>query len=145
MEFRKSDRLNLEIAKGSWTYFQEVINLKITRKITKQISRESVQLFLCSRCLLKCFAVFGVVSDVKVGDEVFLKNISNSETIARGMVNSLYPNQKVGSTEIGCDWCELNIQVAVKRDENLVRPIQTTIGASIALSFRWFVKSEKDA
>ncbi|KAK9061396.1 hypothetical protein SSX86_018577 [Deinandra increscens subsp. villosa] len=75
---------------------------------------------------------------LRVGDEVFLKSISNSETVARGMVNSLDPNQKVGGTEIGRDWCEVNIQVAVKRDENLVRPygsldtIQAAIGASIA-------------
>ncbi|KAJ0940416.1 putative transposase, Tnp1/En/Spm [Helianthus annuus] len=76
---------------------------------------------------------------LRVGDEVFLKSILNStEIVARGRIQSLDPNDLVGGTEIGPEWCEVNIQVPIKKDENLVRPyglfstIQDCIGASIA-------------
>ncbi|KAJ0621311.1 putative transposase, Tnp1/En/Spm [Helianthus annuus] len=74
---------------------------------------------------------------IQVGDEVFLKSILNStETVARGRVQSLDPNDLVGGTKIGPEWCEVNVQVPI--DENLVRPydlfstIQDCIGASMA-------------
>ncbi|KAJ0599736.1 putative transposase, Ptta/En/Spm, plant, transposase, Tnp1/En/Spm [Helianthus annuus] len=76
---------------------------------------------------------------LRVGDEVFLKSILNStEIVARGRVQSLDPNDLVGGTEIGPEWCEVNVQVPIKKDENLVRPyglfstIQDCIGAPIA-------------
>ncbi|KAM0008555.1 putative transposase, Tnp1/En/Spm [Helianthus debilis subsp. tardiflorus] len=58
-------------------------------------------------------------------------------TVARGRVQSLDPNDLVGGTEIGPEWCEVNVQLPIKKDENLVRPyrlfstIQDCIGASI--------------
>ncbi|KAF5789333.1 putative transposase, Tnp1/En/Spm [Helianthus annuus] len=76
---------------------------------------------------------------LRVGDEVFLKSILNStEIVARGRVQSLDPNDLVGGTEIGPEWCEVNVQVPIKKYENLVRPyglfstIQDCIGAPIA-------------
>uniref|UniRef100_A0A251SDH2 Putative transposase, Tnp1/En/Spm-like protein n=1 Tax=Helianthus annuus TaxID=4232 RepID=A0A251SDH2_HELAN len=52
----------------------------------------------------------------KVGDEVFLKSILNStETVARGRAQSLDPNDLVGGTEIGPKWCEVNVQVPIKK------------------------------
>ncbi|KAJ0865342.1 putative transposase, Tnp1/En/Spm [Helianthus annuus] len=51
-----------------------------------------------------------------VGDEVFLKSILNStETVARGRVRSLDPNDLVGGIEIGLEWCEVNVQVPIKK------------------------------
>ncbi|KAM0029293.1 putative transposase, Tnp1/En/Spm [Helianthus debilis subsp. tardiflorus] len=79
---------------------------------------------------------------LKVGDEVFLKNILNStETVARGRVQNLDPNDLVGGTEIGPEWYEVNVKVPIKKDENLVRSyglfstIQDCIGVSIAWSY----------
>ncbi|PWA37215.1 transposase, Tnp1/En/Spm-like protein [Artemisia annua] len=76
---------------------------------------------------------------LRVGDEVFLKSILNStETVAKGWVRSLNPNDIVGGTEIGRGWCEVNVQVPTKRDEMLVRPyglfatIEDCVGATIA-------------
>nr|XP_043633174.1 uncharacterized protein LOC122604348 [Erigeron canadensis] len=75
---------------------------------------------------------------LRVGDEVILKSILNFEPVARGRVNSLDPNQQVGGKEIGRDWCEVYIEVVVKRDESLIRPygsldiIDHAVGASIA-------------
>ncbi|KAM0054806.1 putative transposase, Tnp1/En/Spm [Helianthus debilis subsp. tardiflorus] len=76
---------------------------------------------------------------LRAGDEVFLKSILNStETAASGRVQSLDLNDLVGGTEIGPEWCEVNVQVLIKKDENLVRPyglfstIQDCISAFIA-------------
>ncbi|XP_076923149.1 uncharacterized protein LOC143585189 isoform X1 [Bidens hawaiensis] len=76
---------------------------------------------------------------LRVGDEVFIKSILNPiEHVARGWVKSLDPNEQVGCIEIGPKWCEVNVQVAIKIDEMLVRQyglfstIQDCIGASIA-------------
>lgn len=60
------------------------------------------------------------------------------EIVAKGWIKSLDPNELVGNEEIGPDWCEVNVQVAVKRDERLVRPyglfitVQDAIGATVA-------------
>ncbi|KAM0062517.1 putative transposase, Tnp1/En/Spm [Helianthus debilis subsp. tardiflorus] len=79
------------------------------------------------------------MSFYQVGDKAFLKSILNStESVARVRVQSLDPNDLVGSIEIGQVWCEVNVQVPIKKDENLVRPyglfstIQDCIGAFIA-------------
>nr|XP_043623702.1 uncharacterized protein LOC122595414 [Erigeron canadensis] len=76
---------------------------------------------------------------LRVGNEVFLKSILNpTETVAKGWVKSLDPNDIVGGIEIGHGWCEVNVQVAIKKDEMLVRPyglfstIQDSLGATIA-------------
>ncbi|KAJ0474401.1 putative transposase, Tnp1/En/Spm [Helianthus annuus] len=76
---------------------------------------------------------------LRVGDKVLLKSFLNStETVARGRVQSLDPNDLVGGTEIRPEWCKVNVQVPIKKDENLVRPyslfstIQDCIGTSIA-------------
>ncbi|MFS7948171.1 putative transposase, Tnp1/En/Spm [Helianthus anomalus] len=51
-----------------------------------------------------------------VGDEVFIKSILNStESVARGRVQSLDPNDLVGGTEIGLEWCEVNVHVPIKK------------------------------
>ncbi|KAJ0532116.1 putative transposase, Tnp1/En/Spm [Helianthus annuus] len=53
---------------------------------------------------------------LQVGDEVFLKSILNStEIVARGSVQSLDPNDLVGGPEIGSEWCEVNVQVPIKK------------------------------
>ncbi|XP_035838631.1 uncharacterized protein LOC118479405 [Helianthus annuus] len=47
---------------------------------------------------------------LRVGDEVFHKSILNStEIVARGRIQSLDPNDLVGGTEIGPEWCEVNV------------------------------------
>ncbi|KAJ0652868.1 putative transposase, Tnp1/En/Spm [Helianthus annuus] len=88
---------------------------------------------------------------LRVGDKVFLKSILNStETVARGRVQSLDPNDLVGGTEIGPEWCEVNVQVPIKKDENLVRPyglfstIQDCIGASIAWPYQFISVVHED-
>ena len=44
------------------------------------------------------------------------KGILNStETVARGRVQSLDPNDLVGGIEIGLKWCEVNFQVPIKK------------------------------
>ncbi|KAK1429894.1 hypothetical protein QVD17_12217 [Tagetes erecta] len=58
----------------------------------------------------------GFIIEAKVGDEFFLKSILNStKIVARGWVKSLDPNQLVGSIELGQEWCEVNVQVPIKK------------------------------
>ncbi|KAJ9557918.1 hypothetical protein OSB04_012532 [Centaurea solstitialis] len=76
---------------------------------------------------------------LKVGDVVHLKSIINSmEIVARGRIRSLDPDELVGGEEIGPNWCEVHVLVAIKRQERLVRPhglfitVEDAIGATIA-------------
>ncbi|GKB44701.1 eukaryotic translation initiation factor 5B-like protein [Tanacetum coccineum] len=76
---------------------------------------------------------------LRVGAEVYIKSIFNStEIVAKGRIKSLDPNEIVGGEELGPNWCEVNVQVPIKRDEHLVRryglfvTIYDAIGATIA-------------
>lgn len=48
------------------------------------------------------------------------------------------PDAVVGSEEIGPNWCEVDVQVAIKKDEHLVRKyglfitVQDAVGAPVA-------------
>ena len=58
--------------------------------------------------------------------------------MAKGWVRSLDPDEVVGSEVIGPNWCEVDVQVAIKKDEYLVRKyglfdtVQDAIGAPVA-------------
>ncbi|KAI3678092.1 hypothetical protein L6452_37373 [Arctium lappa] len=76
---------------------------------------------------------------LKVGDVVHLTSIINSmEIVARGRVRSLDPDELVGGEEIGPNWCQVHVLVAIKKQERLVRPyglfitVEDAIGATIA-------------
>ncbi|GKF70779.1 putative transposase, Tnp1/En/Spm-like protein [Tanacetum coccineum] len=59
---------------------------------------------------------------LRVGAEVYIKSIFNStEIVAKGRIQSLDPNEIVGGEELGPNWCEVGVQVPIKRDEHLVR------------------------
>ncbi|GJW03419.1 zinc finger, CCHC-type, retrotransposon gag domain protein [Tanacetum coccineum] len=75
----------------------------------------------------------------EVGAEVYIKIIFNStEIVAKGMIQSLDPNEIVGGEELGPNWCEVSVQVPIKRVEHLVRryglfvTIFDAIGATVA-------------
>lgn len=75
----------------------------------------------------------------QVGDVVHLKSIINSmENVARGRIKSLDPDELVGGEEIGPNWCEVHVLVAIKRRERLIRPyglfvtVEDAIGATVA-------------
>ncbi|KAK3033722.1 hypothetical protein RJ639_034497 [Escallonia herrerae] len=58
----------------------------------------------------------------RVRDVVCLKSIMNpSETVAKGIIQSIDPSTEVGGEELGPNWCKVSIQVAVKKDERLIR------------------------
>ncbi|KAK3014652.1 hypothetical protein RJ639_008720 [Escallonia herrerae] len=59
-------------------------------------------------------------SDVR---DVCLKSImSPSETVAKGIIQSVDPSTQVGGgEELGPNWCKVSVQVAVKKDERLIR------------------------
>ncbi|GKE14552.1 transposase, Tnp1/En/Spm-like protein, partial [Tanacetum coccineum] len=76
---------------------------------------------------------------LRVGAEVYIKSIFNStEIVAKGRIQSLDPNEIVGGEELGPNWCEVGVQVPIKRDEHLVRRyglfviIFDAIGATVA-------------
>nr|GEU73384.1 hypothetical protein [Tanacetum cinerariifolium] len=75
---------------------------------------------------------------LRVGLQVYLKSISNSKIVAKGLIRSLDPNEVVGSEEIGPNWCQADVQVAIKKDEYVVRKyglfitVQDAIGAPVA-------------
>nr|GEU52460.1 RNA-directed DNA polymerase, eukaryota, nucleotide-binding alpha-beta plait domain protein [Tanacetum cinerariifolium] len=48
-------------------------------------------------------------SSQKVGLQVYLKSISNSEIVANGWIRSLDPDEVVGSEEIGPNSCQVDI------------------------------------
>ncbi|KAK2996359.1 hypothetical protein RJ639_026473 [Escallonia herrerae] len=75
----------------------------------------------------------------RVRDVVCLKSIMNpSETVAKGIIQSIDPSTEVGGEELGPNWCEVSIQVAVKKDECLIRSygfhktIYDAYGATVA-------------
>ncbi|KAK2967718.1 hypothetical protein RJ640_028449 [Escallonia rubra] len=75
----------------------------------------------------------------RVRDVVCLKSIMNpSETVAKGIIQSIDPSTEVGGEELGPNWCEVSIQVAVKKDERLIRSygfhktIYDAYGATVA-------------
>ncbi|XP_071735363.1 uncharacterized protein [Rutidosis leptorrhynchoides] len=69
--------------------------------------------------------------------EVYVKSI-NFEKVAIGRLRSVDPNTVLNGTEIGHGWCEVHVQVAIKKDEALFRPydylkcIHDITGTSIA-------------
>ncbi|KAK2997497.1 hypothetical protein RJ639_024962 [Escallonia herrerae] len=74
-----------------------------------------------------------------VRDVVCLKSIMNPlETVAKGIIQSIDPSTEVGGEELGLNWCEVSIQVAVKKDERLIRSygfhktIYDAYGATVA-------------
>ncbi|GJZ96520.1 eukaryotic translation initiation factor 5B [Tanacetum coccineum] len=75
---------------------------------------------------------------LRVGLQVYLKSISNSKIVAKGWLRSLDPDEVVGSEEIGPNWCAVDVQVAIKKDEYLVRKyglfvtVLDVIGAPVA-------------
>ncbi|KAK2967988.1 hypothetical protein RJ640_026044, partial [Escallonia rubra] len=57
-----------------------------------------------------------------VRDVVCLKSIMNpSETVTKGIIQSIDPSTQVRGEELGPNWCDVSIQVAVKKDERLIR------------------------
>ncbi|GJW12623.1 putative reverse transcriptase domain-containing protein [Tanacetum coccineum] len=59
---------------------------------------------------------------LRVGAEVYIKSIFNStKIVAKGRIQSLDPNEIVRGEELGPNWCEVSVQVFIKRDEHLVR------------------------
>ncbi|GJU95030.1 transposase, Tnp1/En/Spm-like protein [Tanacetum coccineum] len=76
---------------------------------------------------------------LRVRLQVYLQSISYSEIVAKGWIRSLDPDEVVGSEEIGPNWCQVDVQVAIKKDEYLVRrkyglfiKVQDAIGAPVA-------------
>ncbi|KAK3007191.1 hypothetical protein RJ639_015487 [Escallonia herrerae] len=54
----------------------------------------------------------------RVRDVLWLKSIMNpSETVAKGIIHSIYPSTQVRGEELWPNWCEVSIEVAVKKDE----------------------------
>ncbi|XP_071704599.1 uncharacterized protein [Rutidosis leptorrhynchoides] len=73
-----------------------------------------------------------------VDKEVYVKNLTNFENVAIGRLRSIDPNTVLNGTELGHGWCEVHVQVAIKKDEALFRPydylkcIHDVTGTSIA-------------
>ncbi|XP_071719150.1 uncharacterized protein [Rutidosis leptorrhynchoides] len=57
-----------------------------------------------------------------VDKEVYVKNLTNFEKVAIGRLRSVDPNTVLNGTELGHGWCEVHVQVAIKKDEALFRP-----------------------
>ncbi|XP_071704517.1 uncharacterized protein [Rutidosis leptorrhynchoides] len=64
-----------------------------------------------------------VVKHLKVRDEVYVKSITNNK-VARGKLVSMDPTTVVLQTELGAGWCEVELQVAIERNEVLFRPYE---------------------
>ncbi|XP_071709421.1 uncharacterized protein [Rutidosis leptorrhynchoides] len=75
-----------------------------------------------------------------VDKEVYVKNLTNFENVAIGRLRSIDLNTVLNGTELGHGWCEVHVQVAIKKDEALFRPydylkcIHDVTGTSIAWS-----------
>ncbi|KVI06969.1 Transposase, Tnp1/En/Spm-like protein [Cynara cardunculus var. scolymus] len=108
------------------------------KRAYKDVSNEVAELkAMCSHDINKSSS-YHELQPLKVGDVVHLKSIINStEIVARGRVKSLDPDELVGGEEIGPNWCEVHVLVAIRRRERLVRPyglfitIEDAIGATI--------------
>ncbi|XP_071727804.1 uncharacterized protein [Rutidosis leptorrhynchoides] len=78
-----------------------------------------------------------VIKCLKVRDEVYVKSITNNK-VARGKLVSMDPPTVVLQTELGAGWCEVELQVAIERNEVLFRSfehmryIHDVIGTSTA-------------
>lgn len=76
---------------------------------------------------------------VQVGQEVCLKSIIRSrENVAYAVLYSTDPSNEVGEQELGRDYWEVFVQVAVKPNERLIRSFESykTIG-EVGYNIAW--------
>ena len=69
-----------------------------------------------------------------------LKSVVDQKTIvANGYLVTLDANGDVGGCHLGSNWCAVHVQVAVNRDEPLMRPYSffDTIGDAIGAPIAW--------
>ncbi|XP_071708333.1 uncharacterized protein [Rutidosis leptorrhynchoides] len=78
------------------------------------------------------------LADENVGAKVFIKGIVNNEKVEKGWLRRLDLRAVILGIEIGPDWCEVEVQVTINKDESLFRPhdhlvcIHDVIDTSIA-------------
>ncbi|XP_071713230.1 uncharacterized protein [Rutidosis leptorrhynchoides] len=64
-----------------------------------------------------------VVKRLKVRDEVYVKSVTNNKVEKERLV-SMDPTTVILQTELGAGWCEVELQVAIERNEVLFRPFE---------------------
>ncbi|XP_071714781.1 uncharacterized protein [Rutidosis leptorrhynchoides] len=77
---------------------------------------------------------------LRVKSEVYLRSIHKPfDIVARGWVLSLDPKEVVGGKEIGSRYYSVNPQVAIQKDEELIRPYghMDTIIEAIGTPIAW--------
>ncbi|KAL8483368.1 hypothetical protein ACS0TY_026173 [Phlomoides rotata] len=84
-----------------------------------------------------------------VGAYVSLKSLFDPEkNVAKGRINSINPCTEVGGQILGSNWCEVNVKVILKPEEELIRPyenlqkIEDTLGEMIAWPCHLIIRSE---
>nr|CAD1823341.1 unnamed protein product [Ananas comosus var. bracteatus] len=83
---------------------------------------------------------FLIPSDARGGNEVYLKSLKKPHgSVARGYILSKDPTTKVGGVELGPQYLEVQIDVAIVRNELLLRPYKNylTIGDAVGVTVVW--------
>uniref|UniRef100_A0A6V7QU63 Transposase Tnp1/En/Spm-like domain-containing protein n=1 Tax=Ananas comosus var. bracteatus TaxID=296719 RepID=A0A6V7QU63_ANACO len=83
---------------------------------------------------------FLIPSDAQGGNEVYLKSLKKPHgNVARGYILSEDPMTKVGGVELGPQYWEVQIDVAIFRNEPLLRPYGNylTIGDAVGVTVAW--------
>nr|CAD1842092.1 unnamed protein product [Ananas comosus var. bracteatus] len=83
---------------------------------------------------------FLIPSDAQGGNEVYLKSLKKPHgNVARGYILSKDPMTKVGGVELGPQYWEVQIDVAILRNEPLLRPYGNylTIGDAVGVTVAW--------
>ncbi|XP_047947132.1 uncharacterized protein LOC125193392 isoform X2 [Salvia hispanica] len=74
----------------------------------------------------------------EVGKYVSLRSIFTQKIVAKGFIQSIDPNKKVGGQMLGLNWCEISVKVVIEPKEQLIRPydnfqeLSQTIGDTVA-------------
>nr|GEW57755.1 hypothetical protein [Tanacetum cinerariifolium] len=99
-----ADRLNIELAKYK------------TREAQRQGSSDNNSDGTnVPQTSLQGLIVSNEPQPLRVGLQVYLKSISSSEIVAKGWIRSLDPDEVVGSEEIRPNWCQVDVQVAIRK------------------------------
>lgn len=65
--------------------------------------------------------------------------LDSSKLVAKGRIESLDPLKLIGHEELGQNWCEVKINVAMNFEEPLIRSMENVkfIGDAIGRSIAW--------
>ncbi|KAG8383449.1 hypothetical protein BUALT_Bualt04G0014400 [Buddleja alternifolia] len=137
-EARKRKKLNHITGRRSFAQIREDEGRKIGREPTREETFDF------------CFPVEeeGEARQLMVNCIALLSIMDRKEIVAKGFLKNMDPSDQVGGQALGKNYCEVHVNVAVKSDEDLIRPydclqiIEDALGMSISWPISLVVRDE---